>query len=49
MKSKAEIKDEIITINYYLLEGIRKGDKKAVEKNKVLLDNLVKIYLKLNG
>lgn len=46
MKTQAEIKDEIITINYYILEGIRKGDKKSVLKNKILLDNLLKLYLK---
>lgn len=46
MKTQAEIKDEIITINYYLLEAIRKGDKRSVEKNKIILDNLVKLYLK---
>jgi len=48
MKTKAEIKEEIITINYYLLESISKGDKKNVQKNKILLDNLIKIYLKTN-
>lgn len=46
MKTKEEIKDEIITINYYILESIRKGDKKSVLKNKILLDNLLKIYLR---
>jgi hypothetical protein len=46
MKTKTEIKDQIITINYYILESIRKGDKKGVQKNKALLDNLLKIYLK---
>lgn len=46
MKTDKEIKDQIITINYYLLEGIRKGDKKSVQKNKILLDNILKLYLK---
>jgi hypothetical protein len=45
MKTQAEIKEEIITINYYLLESISRGDKQGVKKNKLLLDNLIKIYL----
>lgn len=49
MKTKAEIKEEIITINYYLLQSISKGDKKSVQKNKILLDNLIKIYLKVDN
>lgn len=43
---KAEIIEEIININYYLMEAIRKDDAKAVLKNKILLDGLIKLYLK---
>lgn len=42
---KKEITSEIITLNYYLLEAVRKDDKKSVQKYKILLDNLIKIYL----
>ena len=42
---KAEIIEEIININYYLVEAIRKEDKQNVLKNKILLDNLIKLYL----
>lgn len=43
---KAEIIEEIININYYLMEAIRKDDAKSVLKNKILLDSLIKLYLK---
>jgi hypothetical protein len=43
---KAEIIEEIININYYLMESIRKDDKQNVLKNKILLDSLIKLYLK---
>ena len=43
--TKAEIIEEIININYYLMEAIRKEERQNVLKNKILLDNLIKIYL----
>ena len=43
---KAEIIEEIISINYYLVEAIRKDDEQGVLKNKILLDSLIKLYLK---
>lgn len=43
---KAEIIEEIININYYLMEAIRKDDQQSVLKNKILLDSLIKLYLK---
>jgi hypothetical protein len=43
---KAEIIEEIININYYLVESIRKDDEQGVLKNKILLDSLIKLYLK---
>ncbi len=49
MKTKAEIKEEIITTNYYLLQSISKGNKKSVQKNKILLDNLIKLYLRADN
>lgn len=42
----SDITEQIIILNYYILDGIRKGDKKLVEKNKILLDNLIKLFLK---
>jgi hypothetical protein len=46
MKTKIEIREEIISVNYYILEAMREGDKKSIQKNRVLLNNLIKLYLK---
>ena len=43
---KAEIIEEIININYWLMDAIRKDDTNGVIKNKALLDSLLKLYLK---
>jgi hypothetical protein len=43
---KAEIIEEIININYWLMDAIRKDDTNAIIKNKALLDSLLKLYLK---
>jgi hypothetical protein len=43
---KAEIIEEIININYYLVDSIRKDNTDEILKNKILLDNLIKLYLK---
>jgi len=48
MKTRNEIREEIITINYYMVEAMRKGDVKEVTKRKILLNNLIKLYLKSN-
>ena len=43
---KADIIEEIININYYLVDSIRKDNTDEILKNKILLDNLIKLYLK---
>jgi hypothetical protein len=43
---KADIIEEIININYYLVDAVRKDNTDEVLKNKILLDNLIKLYLK---
>ena len=43
---KAEIIEEIININYYLVDAVRKDNTDEVLNNKILLDNLIKLYLK---
>ena len=40
------LREEIIQTNYYILEGIKEGNKEKVKKYKIILDNLIKIYLK---
>lgn len=42
------ITEIIIENNYYLIEALRKGDIRGVKKYKILLDNLITIYLKNN-
>jgi hypothetical protein len=46
MKTEAEIREQIIEVNYYMIEAFRRDDKEGVLKYKLLLDNLVKLYLK---
>lgn len=43
--SLAELREEIIQTNYYILEGVKEGNKQKVMKYKIMLDNLIKIYL----
>ena len=43
---KAEIIEEIININYWLMDAIRKDDTMSLIKHKALLDSLIKLYLK---
>lgn len=40
------LREEIMTTNYYILEGIKEGDRDKVMKYKIMLDNLIKIWLK---
>lgn len=40
------LREEIMTTNYYILEGIKEGDRDKVMKYKIMLDNLINIYLK---
>lgn len=40
------LREEIINTNYYILEGIKEGNKDKVMKYKIMLDNLINIYLK---
>ena len=40
------LREEIIQTNYYILEGIKECNKEKVTKYKIMLDNLIKIYLK---
>ena len=35
-----------MTTNYYILEGIKEGNRDKVMKYKIMLDNLIKIWLK---
>lgn len=49
-KTKQEqITEIIIENNFYMVEAVRKGDIRGVKKYKMLLDNLIKIYLKEFG
>ena len=41
-----DIKDEIITINYYLMDAIDNNNLREIRKYKILLDNLINILLK---
>jgi len=42
----ALIKERIIEVKYYLLQAIDNGDKQKVQKYKIELDSLIKLYLK---
>jgi hypothetical protein len=44
--TKQEIIDEIISNQYYLIDAVRKDDKQEVIKRNMLINNLVKIYLR---
>lgn len=46
MKTIVEIREEIIEVNYYLMDAIRRDDKTSVMKYKILLNGLIKLYLK---
>lgn len=46
---KAQIIEEIRDINWKLVDAIMKDDEKEVIKNKILFDNLIKLYLKEDG
>jgi hypothetical protein len=43
---KNDIINEIISTNLIFLKSIKKLDKMYKLKNKIILDNLIKIYLK---
>lgn len=43
--TQQEIKDEIITINHYLLQAIDDNNIYDIQKYKILLDNLIDILL----
>lgn len=43
---KADIIEEIRNINWYLVDSIMRDDKNAVKKNQILLQSLIKLYLK---
>ena len=43
---KSEIIEEVIDINFYLLQAIREDNTQSVIKYKALLDSLIKLYLK---
>lgn len=42
--SKEDLLDEIRNINYSIVDAINNNDKKELEKNRILLSNLLKIY-----
>ncbi len=44
--NKSEIIEEVIDINFYLLQAIREDNTQSVIKYKTLLDSLIKLYLK---
>lgn len=43
---KSEIIEEIININFYILNAIREDNTQSVIKYKIMLDSLIKLYLK---
>jgi hypothetical protein len=43
---KSEIIEEIININFYLIQAVRSDNKLSVEKYKIMMDSLIKLYLK---
>lgn len=45
-EQKQSIIEEVININYYLIQALRDDNEKEVIKNKILLDSLLKLYLK---
>lgn len=47
METTANIREEIIELNYYLLEAMQKGDKCKVEKIRKDIDELITLYLKI--
>jgi hypothetical protein len=44
--TKEELREEIISNQYYLIDAVRKDDKQEVIKRNMLINNLVKIYLR---
>ena len=44
--TKQDIIEEIISNNYYLIEAIRKDNKEEVLKRSIVINNLIKIYLR---
>lgn len=42
----SKLKEEIIEVNYYILDAIQRGDRESLLKHKIMLDNLIKIILK---
>jgi len=44
--TKQELIEEIITNNYYLVEAMRNDNDLEVRKRQILIDNLIKIYLR---
>lgn len=44
--TKEEIIEEIITNNFYLVEAMRNDDQLEVKKRQILVENLIKIYLR---
>jgi hypothetical protein len=44
--NKCEIVEEVININFYLLKAIREDNTDSVIKYKIMLDSIIKLYLK---
>jgi len=44
--TKADIIEEIISNNYYMVDAIRRDDQEEVVKRHVLVENLIKLYLR---
>lgn len=47
MKTKSEIKERIIELNWLLLRAIDQDDKRTVIKVRIETDSLIKLYLKV--
>jgi hypothetical protein len=44
--TKADIIEEIISNNYYIVDAMRNDDQEEVMKRFILIDNLIKLYLR---
>jgi hypothetical protein len=42
--TKEDLLEEIRNINFEIADAINNDDKKKLEKNRILLNNLIKIY-----
>lgn len=45
MKTTTELREEMLDVLYKLSQSLIDGDKYETEKQKIILNNLIKIYL----